>query len=513
MGRQHDTTQSEKPLPYKDLFNDFERLANHSQDAIYHFDIATQRFLFYNQKFRTFFYLGDKHTIDTTPDHIFNAIHTEDRGFVLEAFDNSLKAGQTEGEAEYRVMYQDGSIRWLHDRWIVLRDDRGNALSYQGFIRDNTQHKLSELQFIGSRQNALVGSYIIQEGVFQYVNPQFISITGYKEEELLGTAPMALVHEDYRDHVRQRAQAMLKGENLTPYEFCVFDKFKATHWVMETVTPIIYKDKSAVLGYFMDITKIHEMKDNLSTLGLMLGTISHSLKGCLTGMQASLYLIETGFYRDRPAHIEEGLDLTKLMVDRVQKLIFDILYYAKERELEIEEKEVWQFAQEISILIENRIKAANVEFITDFPHDMGYFSIDPEIIRTALINILENALEACIEDVRPIENWIRFIASADEQNVYFEISDNGPGIGKEQAEKIFQLFSSSKGKRGTGIGLFVTRKAINKHGGTIHLESHPNEGATFRIVLPRMTEPQKPETRSSEAGEPPKDQKVKNVRR
>ena len=200
-------------------------------------------------------------------------------------------------------------------------------------------------------------------------------------------------------------------------------------------------------------------------LGLMLGTISHSLKGCLTGMQASLYLIETGFYRDRPAHIEEGLDLTKLMVDRVQKLILDILYYSKDRELEIEEVEVWQFAQEITILIENRFKAANIEFITDFPHDAGYFSIDLEIIRTALINILENAMEACIEDTRQIANWIRFTVSADEANVYFEISDNGPGMEKEQAEKIFHLFSSSKGKRGTGIGLFVTRKAIFKHGG------------------------------------------------
>ena len=485
MARKVDTTQSGPPLPYRDIFNDFERLANHSQDAIYHFDIAAQRFLFYNQKFRIFFQLGDIPAVETTPDHIFNAIHTEDRGYVLEAFDSSLKAGQTEGEAEYRILYPDGSIRWLHDRWIVLRDKKNNAVSYQGFVRDDTRHKLSELQFIGSRQNALVGSYIVQEGVFKDVNPQFLSITGYEEEELIGMDPLGLVHEDYREHVRQRAKAMLKGEDHTPYEFCVFGKSGATHWIMETVTPIIYKEKKAVLGYFMDITKIHEMKDNLATLGLMLGTISHSLRGCLTGMHASLYLIESGFYRDKPARIEEGLDLTKLMVDRVQKLIFDILYYAKERDLEIEEVEVWEFVQEITILIEKRIKAANIAFITDFSRDSGYFTIDPEIIRTAVINILENALEACIEDKRQIAHQIRFTVTVDEDNVYFEIADNGPGIDKEQAEKIFQLFSSSKGKRGTGIGLFVTRKAIIKHGGTITVESSPNKGAAFHIVLPR----------------------------
>jgi signal transduction histidine kinase len=173
------------------------------------------------------------------------------------------------------------------------------------------------------------------------------------------------------------------------------------------------------------------------------------------------------------------------MVDRVQKLIFDILYYAKERDLEIEETEVWQFAQEITIFIENRIKAANISFITEIPLDAGYFSIDSELIRTALINILENALEACIEDARQIAHRIHFTVSVDEANVYFEIFDNGPGMNKEQTENIFQLFSSSKGKRGTGIGLFVTHKAIVKHEGTITVDSYSNDGAVFRITLPR----------------------------
>ena len=296
---------------------------------------------------------------------------------------------------------------------------------------------------------------------------------------------MTIVREDYREHVRQCAVAMLKGENFTPYEFCVVDKSGSTHWIMETVTSVIYRGKRAVLGYFMDITKLHQMKDNLSTLGLMVGTISHSLRGCLTGLNASLYLIETGFYRNMPAQIEEGLDVTKLMADRIRKLILDILYYSKERDLEIEEVEVWQFAKEVAILVETRIKAANIQFITHFSYDSGYFAIDPEIIRAALINILENAMEACIEDTRNITHWIRFTTSVDEANVYFEIADNGPGIEKEQASKIFQLFSSTKGKRGTGIGLFVTRKAILKHGGTITIDSSPNEGARFHITLPR----------------------------
>jgi sensor histidine kinase regulating citrate/malate metabolism len=66
-----------------------------------------------------------------------------------------------------------------------------------------------------------------------------------------------------------------------------------------------------------------------------------------------------------------------------------------------------------------------------------------------LINILENAMEACIEDSRDIAHWINFTTTVDKENVYFEISDNGPGMEKNQTKEIFRLFSSSKGKRGT----------------------------------------------------------------
>jgi PAS domain S-box-containing protein len=468
-----------------ELFDDFKRLADCSQDAIYHYDIGSQQFLFHNQRFRFFFRVEDQLKITTPSNQVVKFIHPEDREQALKAFNDSLESGIAEGEVEYRVLYPDGSLRWLHDRWIVLRNPEGRPLAIQGFIRDNTQRKISELQFIESKHNALIGSYIVQEGKFKYVNPRFISITGYNEDELIDKDSISIVHEDYREYVRRCAVAMLKGESLTPYEFCVLDKSGATHWVMETVTSVVYQGRRAVLAYFMDITKLHQMKDNLSTLGLMVGTISHSLRGCLSGLNASLYLIETGFYRNRPAQIEEGLDVTKLMADRIQKLVLDILYYSKERDLAIENVEVWQFCKEVAIQIESRIKAANIQFITDFPYDCGYVAIDPEIIRAGLINILENAMEACIEDSRDVAHRICFSARADDAQVYFEISDNGPGIEKEEAGKIFQLFSSSKGSRGTGIGLFVTRKAILKHGGAISVESKPNGGATFSITLPR----------------------------
>ena len=239
---------------YNKVFNqefnlDFERFANCSQDAIYHYDTGAKRYLFHNRKFRFFFHVENEVENTALSLKIIQSIHPEDHEQFLNALNQSLLAGQKEGEAEYRVLFSDGSIRWLHDRWIVLRNEKGEPYACQGFIRDNTRQKLTELQFIESKQNALIGSYIVQKGKFKYVNPIFTSITGYTEEELIGTESLTIVHEDYRDHVCQCAVTMLKGEDLTPYEFSVLDKSGSTHWVMETVTSVIYHGERAVLGY------------------------------------------------------------------------------------------------------------------------------------------------------------------------------------------------------------------------------------------------------------------------
>jgi signal transduction histidine kinase len=249
---------------------------------------------------------------------------------------------------------------------------------------------------------------------------------------------------------------------------------------------VSYAGRRAALGYFMDFSELRRLQGNLSTLGLMIGTISHSLKSCLTGLDASVYLIETGFYRNKPARIEEGIDVTKLMIDRIGKLVQNVLYYSKERALNLETLDIWPFVKDLAESMAVRIRAANITFETDFPKNIGKFQIDCNILRPALINILENAMEACIEDHRAMDHCIRFCAHGNTDKVVFEISDNGPGMDDDQIRQIFQLFYSSKGVKGTGIGLFITRKVIRQHGGDVTVESKPGHGARFFITLPRQ---------------------------
>lgn len=240
-----------------------------------------------------------------------------------------------------------------------------------------------------------------------------------------------------------------------------------------------------VLVIFTDVTELRRLQDNLSQLGLMISTVTHSLKGSLTGLDAGLYMIGRGFYRDQPGRIEEGLDVATAMTDRLRKIVRDILYYAKERKLAVEDVDAAQFAADIASGIETRVRGANIEFKTHFGKAAGGIEIDPGLIRASLVNILENAMEACIEDEAGKSNWIEFSVTGATDHVIFTITDNGIGIGEDQIHDIFKLFWSSKGKSGTGLGLFITNNVVGKHGGRITATSQPGEQTRFTVRLPR----------------------------
>jgi PAS domain S-box-containing protein len=240
-----------------------------------------------------------------------------------------------------------------------------------------------------------------------------------------------------------------------------------------------------VLVIFTDITELRTLQRNLASLGMMLGTVSHDLKGSLTGLDAGLYLIDSGFYRNQPGRIEEGLDVAKLMLERIKKMVYDILFYAKERELTIQTVDASQFAAEVAANLEARLRTADIAFDCDFPQRIVEIEIDPDLMRTALINLLENAMEACIEDPAEKALRIEFRVAVDGEDILFQVRDNGVGIKNVQKDSVFDLFYSSKGRRGTGLGLFLTKKAVLKHGGTIEVDSRPEQGSCFTIRLPR----------------------------
>ena len=239
-----------------------------------------------------------------------------------------------------------------------------------------------------------------------------------------------------------------------------------------------------VMEMATDITQIRMLQDNLSSLGLMMSTLSHGIKGVLTGLDAGLYLLDSGLTKENTDRVHEGLDVVKLMVERIRNVVLNILYYAKERELKWEPVDVLEFAQDIVGVIESKLDGKDIEFKYRFGDSLNRFEIDPTLIRSALINILENAIEACSE-LTTGNARITFEVKQNPEFIIMDIKDNGIGMTTEAKDKAFTPFFSTKGHAGTGLGLFITHKTIEQHGGTIAIiDSSPEQGTHFRIQLP-----------------------------
>ena len=228
-----------------------------------------------------------------------------------------------------------------------------------------------------------------------------------------------------------------------------------------------------------------ELQDHLSSLGIMIGSISHGIKGLLTRLDGGVYLMESAYENSEFDEIGEGLCMMKETVNRIKKMVLDILYYAKERKLNLEKTDVVEFAAGVAEVIEQKIKKSKIEFHRDFGSGNIECKMDAKDIHSALINILDNAVDACLADKTQSSHKIVFKVDQDNENLIFDIKDSGIGMDIKTREKIFNLFYSSKGRKGTGFGLFIADSIIKQHHGRITLNSAIGKGTHFSIKIPK----------------------------
>ena len=112
-----------------------------------------------------------------------------------------------------------------------------------------------EQLFRNMTERSLVGIYVVQDGLFQSINPNAASYYGCTPEELVGKKSNAIVHPEDMEMHRKCASDMLKGKRSSPHEFRIISKSGETRWIMETVTPVIFKGRPAILGNSMDVTE------------------------------------------------------------------------------------------------------------------------------------------------------------------------------------------------------------------------------------------------------------------
>jgi PAS domain S-box-containing protein len=284
--------------------------------------------------------------------------------------------------------------------------------------------------------------------------------------------PVAQTFEDGQPHQSEEVVTTMAGDQYN---------------VMVNTSPIRNEagEITAVMEMSTNITPLRDLQSQLESTGLLISSISHSIKGLLTGLDGGMYLVNTGLKKEDQARVKQGWEMVSRNVDRIRGTVLNILYYAKEREPEWEEINAAEMANDAFSLVESKAAELKIEFVKDLQGELGRFDGDTMALRSLLVNLLENSLDACRVDHKKPSHRVAFTVSNDPDHVRFEIEDNGIGMDRETREKIFTLFFSSKGTEGTGLGLFIANNIARAHGGDITVESEVDEGTRFVVKLPK----------------------------
>ena len=243
---------------------------------------------------------------------------------------------------------------------------------------------------------------------------------------------------------------------------------------------------AAVMEMSANITLVRQLQSQLSSLGLLVGSISHGIKGLLSGLDGGIYLLETGFKKNDLGRVRQGWEMVQRNVDRIRSLVLNVLYYAKDREVQWEAVDVRELVDDVAHIVASRAAQLGVEVRAPAPEAPTTVEADGRAIRALLVNLLENSLDACRADRQKPTHVVEMRARPEGESVVFEVGDNGIGMDQETRDKAFSLFFSSKGTEGTGLGLFIAQRIARAHGGTIGVESTPGEGSRFTVRLPRV---------------------------
>jgi len=230
--------------------------------------------------------------------------------------------------------------------------------------------------------------------------------------------------------------------------------------------------------------------ERLAAIGETIAVMSHHIKNILQGFQGGGYLLEQGIKHHDFDVIREGWGLLQRNQDRIYNLVLDMLSFSKERQPKLENVDVNELVADVVTLAEAKAKQCNVSVDWQPDPTTPRIPLDYESIHRAVLNIVGNAIDAARDATQPrVQVRVRM---AQEPSARLEIwvRDEGGGIEAEDRDKIFSLFESSKGGRGTGLGLPVSKKIMQEHGGDIELHTVVGQGTEFTLWVPCQDQPQ-----------------------
>jgi PAS domain S-box-containing protein len=336
-------------------------------------------------------------------------------------------------------------------------------------------------------ERSFAGVYIVQDGLFSYLNINAADYAGYAPAELIGSKANRIVHPEDREFVKANALAMLRHKRNAPYEFRIVAKDGRIRWILETVAFIMYQGRLAILGNSVNITdrkqKEWEWREKSAEMERFTFAVSHDLKCPLTTVKTFMEYLEQDIAGADTDRIREDLVYVNMALDKMMKLLDELLDMSRADSVVTPPVRITlrELAEDALNASAGRIAAGKVRVRVD----NGARTLFGDRPRLARIwqNLVDNAVKFMGSQASP-----RIEIGADDNGAgtVFFVRDNGIGIVPQDQSKVFGMFEKLDPKSGgTGMGLALIKRIVNMHRGNIWLESDgPGQGACFRFTLP-----------------------------
>jgi signal transduction histidine kinase len=227
--------------------------------------------------------------------------------------------------------------------------------------------------------------------------------------------------------------------------------------------------------------------ERLAAVGETVAGLAHAIKNITGGLTGGAFVLEQGIELKNEKYLFQGWEMIKGNVAKIKNMALDLLNYTKEREPDYQRLDPNTPLREVYELMLPRTRELGIALVLETDESLEEIRADPEGIHRILLNLIANAVDACTDSDRSKGEDRVVLKSLEKEGwgVEYQITDNGCGMNPETRSKVFQRFFSTKGSRGTGLGLMITKKIIDEHMGEIDLTSEPERGTTFFIRLPK----------------------------
>jgi two-component system NtrC family sensor kinase len=407
-------------------------------------------------------------------------------------------------EAEHYFAHLGKNGTHLYFNAAPIRDDsgavQGAIVTYQDFserVRMTEEIRRREAFVQNLIENSIDGIIATDErGKIVIFNRGAARMLGYGPEEILGKIKyQEILSRGTAKVVRTAFYGSEYGPPGKIIDMEIEGKKKDGDSIPLRFSGTLLYEKGQEVGsvvFIQDLREIHrlqkekEQAQRMAAIGRTVAGLAHYIKNILNGLRGGAYVIDSAMSKRDLDLTRKGWDMVERNIDQISNIVTDMLIYSSDRKPRYERIDPNEIVTEILELMQDRAGLSRVVLVPELGKDLDKVAMDRTAVHRALLNLVSNAIDACtLEGIVKGNALVRIMTDKPSGwGVRFRIMDNGTGIERETREKLFKDFYTTKGYKGTGLGLPVTQKIAKEHGGDLSFETEPGKGTTFTLMLP-----------------------------